>query len=75
MLWRNRLMATTTLILSERCAAAGIDPETPAGSRLCHLVDEILGFPRHLSQHVGGMVITQGKFARSGFPLKKRSDG
>lgn len=47
--------------LADRCEAAGIDPKTPTGSRLCYLVDEILGFPRHLSQHVGGMVITQGK--------------
>lgn len=47
--------------LADRCEAAGIDPETPTGSRLCYLVNEILGFPRHLSQHVGGMVITQGK--------------
>ena len=47
--------------LADRCEAAGIDPESPAGSRLCYLVNEILGFPRHLSQHVGGMVITQGK--------------
>jgi error-prone DNA polymerase len=47
--------------LADRCEAAGIDPESPSGSRLCYLVNEILGFPRHLSQHVGGMVITQGK--------------
>ena len=26
----------------------------------CHLATEILGFPRHLSQHVGGMVMTRG---------------
>ena len=25
------------------------------------LVDEIIGFPRHLSQHVGGFVITEGR--------------
>jgi error-prone DNA polymerase len=47
--------------LASRCEAAGIDPESASGSRLCYLVDEILGFPRHLSQHVGGMVMTQGK--------------
>ena len=47
--------------LAERCAVAGIDPESESGTRLCYLVNEILGFPRHLSQHVGGMVITQGK--------------
>ena len=47
--------------LASRCEAVGIDPESETGSRLCYLVNEIVGFPRHLSQHVGGMVITQGK--------------
>ena len=36
----------------------------PPDSRLCQqlikLVEEILDFPRHLSQHVGGMVLTNG---------------
>ncbi len=45
----------------ERCRMSGIDPESPLGKQLCTLVEEILGFPRHLSQHVGGMVITQGR--------------
>jgi len=27
------------------------------------LVNELLGFPRHLSQHVGGFVISQGLLA------------
>ena len=44
----------------ERCLAAGLDPESSVGKRLLYLVDEIVGFPRHLSQHVGGMVMTQG---------------
>lgn len=44
----------------ERCASAGIDPSSKIGKRLIHLVDEIIGFPRHLSQHVGGMVMTKG---------------
>ncbi|MDX1946117.1 MAG: DNA polymerase III subunit alpha [Pirellulaceae bacterium] len=47
-------------LLARRCAEVGIDPETPLGQRLVHLVCELVGFPRHLSQHVGGMVITQG---------------
>src|SRR5205823_1548064 len=47
-------------ILALRCAEAGIDPTSPLGKRLVHLVTELVGFPRHLSQHVGGMVITQG---------------
>ena len=44
----------------ERCAAAGIDPQSPIGRQLLGLVGELLGFPRHLGQHVGGLVITQG---------------
>ena len=46
--------------LAERATEAGLDPESPVGRRLLHLVHEIQGFPRHLSQHVGGMVITRG---------------
>src|SRR5436305_14890341 len=43
-----------------QCERVGIDPASPLGARLVHLANEILGFPRHLSQHVGGMVITRG---------------
>jgi error-prone DNA polymerase len=46
--------------LDERCRQVGIDPRSSTGRRLVHLVNELIGFPRHLSQHVGGMVITQG---------------
>ena len=46
--------------LDERCRQVGIDPDSALGRRLIHLVNELIGFPRHLSQHVGGMVITQG---------------
>ncbi len=46
--------------LPQRCREAGIDPETPPGSQLVELTEQLLGFPRHLSQHTGGMVITRG---------------
>jgi error-prone DNA polymerase len=46
--------------LPDRCRQAGIDPDSEVGQRLVYLVNELVGFPRHLSQHVGGMVITQG---------------
>ncbi|HEY1378250.1 MAG TPA: error-prone DNA polymerase [Gemmataceae bacterium] len=46
--------------LGERCGAAGIDPASPVGGRLLRLVNDIIGFPRHLSQHVGGMILTRG---------------
>ncbi len=47
--------------LDERMQDVGIDPASSAGRQLNQLVNEIIGFPRHLSQHVGGMVITRGK--------------
>jgi len=46
--------------LAERCREIGLDPHSQLGQRLVHLVQELVGFPRHLSQHVGGMVVTQG---------------
>jgi error-prone DNA polymerase len=45
-------------MLASRFRDAGVDPTSPIGKLLLLLVKEILGFPRHLSQHVGGMVIT-----------------
>jgi error-prone DNA polymerase len=45
---------------AQRCAAAGIDPKSRIGRQLLYLVEELLSFPRHLGQHVGGLVITQG---------------
>ncbi|MHB8720506.1 MAG: error-prone DNA polymerase [Steroidobacteraceae bacterium] len=45
----------------ERIRACGFDPENPVIARLIALAAEILGFPRHLSQHVGGFVIARGR--------------
>jgi error-prone DNA polymerase len=42
-----------------RLSEAGLDPSSRLGRQLIHLVNQILGFPRHLGQHVGGMVLTQ----------------
>ena len=47
--------------LAGRMYDVGIDPDSRIGQQLNHLVNEIISFPRHLSQHVGGMVITQGR--------------
>ncbi len=46
--------------LSQRFADAGVNPDSNLGRRLVATVDRLIGFPRHLSQHVGGMVITRG---------------
>jgi error-prone DNA polymerase len=42
-----------------RLADGGMDPQSRLGRQLAHLLREIMGFPRHLSQHVGGMVLTE----------------
>jgi len=40
---------------------AGLDPANPAIRQAVTLADELIGFPRHLSQHVGGFVLTRGR--------------
>ena len=46
---------------AKRYAEAGVDPANPAIAQLKGLVDALLNFPRHLSQHVGGFVLTEGR--------------
>ena len=43
---------------------AGLDPESPVLGQLAELVGTLLGFPRHLSQHVGGFVISHTRLDR-----------
>ncbi|MGB6321303.1 MAG: error-prone DNA polymerase, partial [Xanthobacteraceae bacterium] len=38
---------------------AGLDPDNPAIRQAVDLADALIGFPRHLSQHVGGFVLTR----------------
>ena len=45
---------------TERCREGGLDPDSLTGERFVYLVETLRGFPRHLSQHVGGMVMTAG---------------
>ncbi|OJU26720.1 MAG: error-prone DNA polymerase [Nitrobacter sp. 62-13] len=40
---------------------AGFDPQNPMVRRAVELATELIGFPRHLSQHVGGYVLTQDR--------------
>ncbi len=42
----------------ERLRESGFDPEAPLTRKLVVLATELVGLPRHLSQHVGGMVIS-----------------
>ena len=45
----------------DRVRALGLDPRDRRLSQTLRLIGEIIGFPRHLSQHVGGFVITKGR--------------
>ncbi len=45
---------------SERFAECGLDTDSHLGKRFVYLTSTLVGFPRHLSQHVGGMVMTRG---------------
>ncbi|KPK10864.1 MAG: hypothetical protein AMJ68_08000 [Acidithiobacillales bacterium SG8_45] len=48
----------------ERLREIGFDPANPVMVRLIAIVHQILGFPRHLSQHVGGFVIARDDLSR-----------
>ncbi|MCP1510712.1 error-prone DNA polymerase [Pseudomonas rhodesiae] len=43
----------------ERLREAGFDPHTPILHRVLTLTQQLIGFPRHLSQHPGGFVISE----------------
>ncbi len=45
----------------KRFAETGFEPDNPEIVRLNHFIQQILTFPRHLSQHVGGFVLTQDR--------------
>lgn len=47
----------------QRMTQCGLAADSDIGQRFCYLVDTLVGFPRHLSQHVGGMVMTAGKLS------------
>ncbi len=51
--WRDRK------IVPERIKEIGLDPNGPILRQVLMLVQQLMGFPRHLSQHSGGFVISQ----------------
>jgi error-prone DNA polymerase len=48
---------------AQRISQLGFQPDTLQIRHLVHLVQSIVGFPRHLSQHVGGFVISESPLA------------
>jgi len=58
--WRDGRQA----IEPERLREVGLDPDSLAVRQLLVLTGQIMGFPRHLSQHTGGFVLTQMPLSR-----------
>jgi len=50
--------------LPQRFAEVGLDPAAPRVVKWLLLAEQLRGFPRHLSQHVGGFVISRGRLDR-----------
>jgi error-prone DNA polymerase len=53
--WWHRGTLTTEMLVQ-----CGLDPADRTIRKVIDLTTQLLGFPRHLSQHVGGMVMTRG---------------
>jgi len=47
-----------------RFAEAGLDPDVALNQQWAAFAAQLLGYPRHLSQHSGGFVISRGKLTR-----------
>ncbi|MBU9658333.1 error-prone DNA polymerase [Burkholderia cenocepacia] len=50
--------------LLQRFAEAGLNPDAPLNQQWAAFAAQLLGYPRHLSQHSGGFVISRGKLTR-----------
>ncbi|TDV72792.1 error-prone DNA polymerase [Pseudomonas sp. LP_7_YM] len=50
---------TDNLPPAERLRECGFEPDSPVLRRVLTLAGELIGFPRHLSQHPGGFVISE----------------
>jgi error-prone DNA polymerase len=48
-------------LTEQQVRQAGLDPHNPMITRAVKLAAELIEFPRHLSQHVGGFVLTQDR--------------
>ncbi|WP_268069155.1 hypothetical protein, partial [Citrobacter sp. R3] len=49
--------------MEQRLREAGFDPDNPLIARILAVTEALIGHPRHLSQHVGGFVISDGPLA------------
>ncbi|MCV2446557.1 error-prone DNA polymerase [Paracoccus sp. DMF] len=56
--WGNDMSAAST-------DQAGLDLRDPLLRRTVKLAEEMIGMPRHLSQHVGGFILTEGPLSET----------
>ena len=59
----TRWGSTSSTLDEEDARRAGLDPDDRHLMQILDLASEIIGFPRHLSQHVGGFVITRDRLS------------
>ncbi|WP_027153660.1 error-prone DNA polymerase [Mesorhizobium sp. WSM2561] len=52
---------STSELGEKETRAGGLDQTDPSTRQVIECANEIMGFPRHLSQHVGGFVITRDR--------------
>ncbi|MEM7523598.1 MAG: error-prone DNA polymerase, partial [Pseudomonadota bacterium] len=52
---------STEAVVADRIREIGLDPDDRRLAQTLDLVNQIMGFPRHLSQHVGGFIMTKGR--------------
>jgi error-prone DNA polymerase len=50
--------------LKERMTSCGLDPASPLADKWAWLTERMMRFPRHMSQHPGGFVISHSKLSR-----------
>ncbi|QXX73468.1 error-prone DNA polymerase [Methylovirgula sp. HY1] len=52
---------SSDIVSDDALRRIGLDPAEPRLKKALALAGELIGFPRHLSQHTGGFVITRGR--------------
>ena len=71
---RASIGSTAARSLRSACARTASTPQAPVVRQWIELTQQLIGFPRHLSQHPGGFVIARERIEDL-VPVGKRRDG
>ena len=66
---------TACTITAEELRTIGVDPNDRTIQKVLTLSNELLGFPRHLTQHVGGFIISEKPLCETVPILNTSMDG